>query len=77
MVIPRNRRPTFANQEIEIHTLICLQNVVVKKSVPAACRRFRYFPFPLSSGQLLIGNFQVQPALRHIELDHVARPHER
>ena len=27
---PWNRGPTFANQEIEIHTLICLQNVVVK-----------------------------------------------
>jgi hypothetical protein len=30
MVIPWNRGPTFANQEIEIHTLICLQHVVVK-----------------------------------------------
>jgi hypothetical protein len=30
MVIPWNRGPTFANREIEIHTLICLHHVVVK-----------------------------------------------
>src|SRR6516162_5456158 len=77
MVIPRNRRPTFANQEIEIHTLIRLQNVVVKKAVPATGGRFRCFPFPPSSGQFFIGNFQVQPAPRHVELYHVARPDER
>jgi len=77
MVIPWDRRPTFANQEIEIHTLICLQNVVVKKSVPAARRRFRCFPFPFSSRQFLIGNVQVQPALWYIEFYHVARLHVR
>jgi hypothetical protein len=75
MVIPWNRRPTFANQEIEIHTLICLQDVVVKKSVPASGRRLRCFPSPLSPGQFFIGNFQVQSTLWDIQLYHIARLH--
>ena len=75
MVVSWNRRPTCADQEIEIYTLICLQNMVVKKSVPASGRRLRCFPSLLSPGQFFIGNFQVQSTLWNIQLYHVARLH--
>jgi len=54
MGMPRNFRAAFTNQKVEINSLVRLQDVIEKQSVPSARRRLRGYPFGLSSSEFFV-----------------------
>ena len=70
--------PGLTLQEVEIDSQMGLLHVVdIHLHVAARVVRRRWRPGGTASGQLLIGDVQVQPAASHVELDHVAVLHQR
>ena len=72
--MPWNFRSAFTYQEIEIDTLIRLQDVIEKQPVPSPRRGFRRDPFGLASREFLVGHFQMKSPLRDIEFNHISGP---
>jgi hypothetical protein len=54
MGMPRNFRSAFTHQKVEINSLVCLQDVIEKQSVPSTRWRLRRDPFDLSSSELFV-----------------------
>jgi hypothetical protein len=54
MGMPRNFRTAFTNQKVEINSLVRLQDVIEKQSVPSARRCRRGDPFGLSSSEFFV-----------------------
>ena len=70
MVVARHEGPALADQKVQIHPLVGLQNMVdVQFPVAAGQWRWRRGPAGQSACQLGIADVQVQPAIGHIELN--------
>jgi hypothetical protein len=54
MGMPRNFRSAFTNQKVQINSLVRLQDVIEKQSVPSTRRRFRRDPFGFSSSKFFV-----------------------
>src|SRR5512132_2954141 len=73
MVVPRDKRATLADQEIEVRALVGLQYVIeIELPVASGERCFRFLPFLFSPLNLAGRNQKVQFPLRDIEFNDVA-----
>jgi hypothetical protein len=54
MGMPRNFRAAFTNQKVEINSLVRLEDVIEKQSVPTTLRCLRGDPFGLSSSEFFV-----------------------
>jgi hypothetical protein len=54
MGMPRNFRAAFTNQKVEINSLVGLEDVIEKQSVPSTRRCLRGDPFGLSSSEFFV-----------------------
>src|SRR3954453_7790235 len=78
VVITRDRRATLPNQEVEIHPLVRLQDVIdVDLDIAPLGVALRWFPGRLANIELSVVHMQMQGTRCHIERDQVSVPHER
>src|SRR5438874_11229810 len=78
VVVARDEGAALADEKVEIGAVARLQHVIdVELPVTALERGLGRLPARAARGELAVAYYELQLALRHVELDLVAVAHER
>src|SRR5437764_14158711 len=78
VIVARDEGAALADEKVEIGAVARLQHVIdVELPVTALERGLGRLPARAARGELAVAYYELQLALRHVELDLVAVAHER